>query len=169
MTANAGSAMNNVGMAARTSPAAGSTDKADASRTKGMRRGDAIRELKKRLNFTNFVHIGRVYLVIIVAIAGAIWKLWPRRLGGSRVVVEHSSDTCCNRRHRSVSTSVRRRHPRSDALHPVRQQKAQRAYVRLARRISDLHLDVPIPSASPGASPVHQRPCARSRLRAAPR
>lgn len=55
----------------RTSSAAGSTGKADARR-KGARRGDAIRELKKRDNYTNFVHIGRVYLVIIAMIAGTI-------------------------------------------------------------------------------------------------
>ena len=73
MSANAGPAIKNGDMA-RTSSAAGSTGKVDAPRTKGVRRGDAIRELKKRDNYTNFVHIGRVYLVIIATIAGTIWS-----------------------------------------------------------------------------------------------
>ena len=72
MSANAGPAIK-IGDMARTSSAAGSTRKA-APRTKGVRRGDAIRELKKRDNYTNFVHIGRVYLVIIATIAGTIWS-----------------------------------------------------------------------------------------------
>ena len=49
-----------------------------------MRRGDAIRELKKRDNYTNFVHIGLVYLVIVASIAarsGAISLVAAAGLG----------------------------------------------------------------------------------------
>ena len=46
----------------------------DTVRPKGVRRGEAIRELKKRDNHTNFYHIGFVYLVIAVAIAATIWS-----------------------------------------------------------------------------------------------
>ena len=73
MTGNARSSMKGVGMAARTSPPAGPPDRVNASRAKSVR-GNAIRELKKRGDFANFVHIGRVYLVIIVAISCAIWS-----------------------------------------------------------------------------------------------
>jgi len=45
-----------------------------AARPKGQRRGEAIRELKKRDNSTNFYHIGFVYLVIAAAIGGAVWS-----------------------------------------------------------------------------------------------
>ncbi|MFT3730212.1 MAG: fatty acid desaturase [Hyphomicrobium sp.] len=44
------------------------------ARPKGVRRGDAIRELKKRNNYTNFAHIGFVYLVIVATIAATIWS-----------------------------------------------------------------------------------------------
>ncbi|AGK58734.1 fatty acid desaturase [Hyphomicrobium denitrificans 1NES1] len=46
----------------------------DAARPKGVRRGEAIRELKKRDNYTNFYHIGFVYFVIALAIGFTIWS-----------------------------------------------------------------------------------------------
>lgn len=46
----------------------------DAVRPKGLRRGEAIRELKKRDNYTNFYHIGFVYLVIAATISATIWS-----------------------------------------------------------------------------------------------
>jgi fatty acid desaturase len=45
-----------------------------SSRPKGIRRGEAIRDLKKRDNYTNFRHIGFVYLVIAASIAATIWS-----------------------------------------------------------------------------------------------
>ena len=167
MTGNARSSMKRCRYGGADIAARRATRWVNASRTKSVR-GNAIRELKKRDNFTNFVHIGRVYLVIIVAISCAIWS-YGRRLGWSRVVVEHSGDPCCNRRHRSISTSVRRRHPRRHALHPVRQQKTERAYLDWLAAFPIYTSTFQFRLASPGASPVHQRPCARSRLRAAPR
>jgi fatty acid desaturase len=49
------------------------TDDTASRRTKGNRRGVAIREHKKPDNHTNFAYIGFVYLVIAAAVAGAIW------------------------------------------------------------------------------------------------
>ena len=120
MSANAGPAIK-IGDMARTSSAAGSTGKADAPRTKGVRRGDAIRELKKRDNYTNFVHIGLVYLVIIATIAGTIWSYGLVAEAGLgwwwNIPTTPRRDRC----HRGVAAPVRRRHPRRHALHPVRQ------------------------------------------------
>ena len=84
MTANAGPVVRQAELvAARTaSEQAG----AGAGRPRGMRRGDAVRELKKRDNFRNFAHIGFVYLVIVSTIALTIWSLgWlsaPASAGG---------------------------------------------------------------------------------------
>lgn len=53
---------------------------ADAARVggnakpKGIRRGDAIKNLKKRDNHTNFYHIGFVYAVIAATLAVTIWS-----------------------------------------------------------------------------------------------
>jgi fatty acid desaturase len=58
----------------KTELAAEPASTSDAARPKGVRRGEAIRELKKRDNHTNFYHIGFVYLVIAVAIAATIWS-----------------------------------------------------------------------------------------------
>lgn len=44
------------------------------ARPRGIRRGDSIRELKRRDNYTNFAHIGFVYLVIATAIGLTIWS-----------------------------------------------------------------------------------------------
>jgi fatty acid desaturase len=43
-------------------------------RPRGIRRGDAIRDLKKRDNITNFAHIGFVYLVIVASVGLTIWS-----------------------------------------------------------------------------------------------
>ncbi len=67
MTVNARSAVSD--LAARA--AAGAQPEA---RPRGVRRGEAIRELKKRDNYTNFAHIGFVYLVIIASIGLTIWS-----------------------------------------------------------------------------------------------
>jgi len=70
MTVNSTAAIKEAGLAAaRTFP-----DKIDSTRPKGMRRGDAIRDLKRRDNYTNFAHIGFVYLVTTAVIAAAIWS-----------------------------------------------------------------------------------------------
>jgi fatty acid desaturase len=68
MTVDAGSAAG--GLSAR--EAAGSL--ADTPRPRGVRRGEAIRELKKRDNTTNFAHIAFVYLVIVSSLAVTIWS-----------------------------------------------------------------------------------------------
>ena len=71
--------------------ATGSTAKSgDAA--KGVRRGEAIRELKKRDNSTNFGHIAFVYLVIVASIAVTIWSYRLVADGRSRLVVEHPDD-----------------------------------------------------------------------------
>jgi fatty acid desaturase len=44
------------------------------SRQRGIRRGDAIKELKKRNNYTNIAQIGFVYLVIIASIGVTVWS-----------------------------------------------------------------------------------------------
>ncbi|MET0640220.1 MAG: fatty acid desaturase [Hyphomicrobium sp.] len=67
MTVNAGSAAG--GLAAR--EVVGAPTEA---RPRGVRRGDAIRELKKRDNYTNLAHIAFVYLVIIVSLTATIWS-----------------------------------------------------------------------------------------------
>jgi fatty acid desaturase len=51
-----------------------STARSGEKRPKGTRRGEAIRELKKRDNSTNFYHIALVYLVIAASIAATIWS-----------------------------------------------------------------------------------------------
>jgi len=73
MTLNAGSALDAAGLAARENAGAGAPAKG-ADRPKGVRRGDAIRELKKRDNYTNFRHIAFVYLVIAASIGLTIWS-----------------------------------------------------------------------------------------------
>lgn len=73
MTANASAAMNDAGAVAARTSAAGRAGTYSAP-PKGVRRGDAIRELKKRDNYTNFAHIGFVYLVIIASVAATIWS-----------------------------------------------------------------------------------------------
>lgn len=73
MTVNAGSALDTAGLAAREVAGGGASAKA-GDRPKGVRRGDAIRELKKRDNYTNFRHIALVYLVIVASIALTIWS-----------------------------------------------------------------------------------------------
>ncbi len=67
MTVNAGSAVGNLTVR---EAAGASTD----PRPRGARRGEAIRELKKRDNYTNFAHVGFVYLVIIASISATIWS-----------------------------------------------------------------------------------------------
>jgi fatty acid desaturase len=75
MTVNAGSALRTADLTVpKTSPDASSRGSADAARPKGARRGEAIRELKKRDNYTNFRHIGFVYLVIVASIAATTWS-----------------------------------------------------------------------------------------------
>src|SRR6185437_12314840 len=75
MTANAGSTLRTADLAVpQTSHDGSSLAPADAARPKGVRRGEAIRELKKRDNHTNFWHIGYVYLVIVASIAATIWS-----------------------------------------------------------------------------------------------
>ncbi len=69
MTVNAGSAVGDAGLSAREVPGAGA-----APRPKGVRRGEAIRDLKKRDNYTNFAHIAFVYLVIVASIGLTIWS-----------------------------------------------------------------------------------------------
>ncbi len=67
MTVDAGSAAG--GLTARDA-----VDAAAGARPRPARRADAIRELKKRDNYTNFAHIGFVYLVIAVSIGLTIWS-----------------------------------------------------------------------------------------------
>ncbi len=67
MTVNAGSAVSDLAVR----EAAGA--QADP-RPRGVRRGEAIRELKKRDNYTNLAHIGFVYLVIIASLGATIWS-----------------------------------------------------------------------------------------------
>jgi hypothetical protein len=59
---------------AKTDLAAETASGSGAARPKNVRRGEAIRELKKRDNHTNFYHIGFVYLVIAATIAATIWS-----------------------------------------------------------------------------------------------
>lgn len=74
MTVNVGSAVGNAGLTtARDAAIPGAATKADA-RQKGVRRGEAIRDLKKRDNYTNFAHIAFVYLVIVASIGLTIWS-----------------------------------------------------------------------------------------------
>ncbi len=68
MTVDAGSALSGAGLAAREISDTGGQAKG-ADRPKGVRRADAIRELKKRDNITNFRPIAFVYLVIVAAIS----------------------------------------------------------------------------------------------------
>lgn len=55
---------------------ASTPESTSAERAKPIRRGDAIKELKKRDNFTNFKHIGFVYLVIVASIAAAVASMY---------------------------------------------------------------------------------------------
>lgn len=59
---------------AKTELAADTANAPEAAGPKRVRRGEAIRELKKRDNYTNFHHIGFVYLVIALAIGATIWS-----------------------------------------------------------------------------------------------
>jgi fatty acid desaturase len=73
MSAKASSAVTE-GDSAAVRTSVGPVGTAEAGRPKGVRRGEAIRELKKRDNYTNFAHIAFVYLVIFGAIATTIWS-----------------------------------------------------------------------------------------------
>jgi fatty acid desaturase len=66
--------MKDADLVAERTSAAGSAATTEAARPKGVRRGDAIRELKKRDNHTNFAPIGFVYLVIVASIVATIWS-----------------------------------------------------------------------------------------------
>jgi fatty acid desaturase len=69
MTVNSTTAIEAGLAAARAFP-----EKNVSTRPNSVRRSDAIRDLKKRDNHTNFAHIGFVYLVITAVIAAAIWS-----------------------------------------------------------------------------------------------
>lgn len=75
MTANASSARQDTAKArAGAATAAGAAERPSASRPKGVRRGEAIRELKRRDNTTNFAYIGFVYFVIVATLSVTIWS-----------------------------------------------------------------------------------------------
>ncbi|HVZ04595.1 fatty acid desaturase family protein [Hyphomicrobium sp.] len=75
MTVNAGSALRKSEAVSQLAPnPAASANTPETGPRKGVRRGAAIRELKKRDNYTNFAHIAVVYIVIVASIAGAIWS-----------------------------------------------------------------------------------------------
>ena len=72
MAVNASAAVRDAGLTAEKTGHSAQPEKVDAVRAKPIRRGEAIRELKKRDNHTNFKHIGFVYLVIFASVAAAI-------------------------------------------------------------------------------------------------
>jgi len=75
MSTNAGSAVRESDWGVQPPPvSAPGAAASQSSRPKGIRRGEAIRDLKKRDNYTNFRHIGFVYLVIAASIAATIWS-----------------------------------------------------------------------------------------------